>query len=288
MPPQQPSFSCRAMIHSAHRRRAALRRPLGAAMVAVQPPVEPAEQRRPPGAGPWPVGASCPAGLAGRAGRPGQLAEPERKRPDRAQRPDDGQRHDRLPGPARPVVDVEREPGRQVDELRRHDRQVVPGPLAEHGQPDPGEDPGGGDTAAGPDPLRGPGHVRLVLQVPGQPQRDVGLDRGGMVARPAVEVGPGAVLTLLGRDPPRRRGGLPGRADLQEFAQQQILGVHGDVGLEFALPPALLVLEAEQVVAGAGQRLRRGGGRLFQRPRVCDRHPLLPHLATAPLTTGGR
>src|SRR6266576_3814318 len=103
------------------------------------------------------------------------------------------------------------------------------------------------------------------------------------VAGPAVEVGPGAVLALLGRDPARRRLGLLTGADLQEFPQQHVLGVHGDVGLALALPPALPVLEAEQVVAGAGQGLRRGGGGPAPRPRVSDRHPLLPHLL-APLT----
>jgi hypothetical protein len=130
--------------------------------------------------------------------------------------------------------------------------------------------------------------VRLGRLVPSEPQRDVGLDRGGQVTGPAVEVGPGAVLALLGRDPPRRRLGLLAGADPEEFAQQQVLGVHGDVGLEFALPPALIVLEAEQVVAGAGKRLRRGGRGPPLRPRMRDRHPLLPHLTAAPLTIGGR
>ena len=41
----------------------------------------------------------------------------------------------------------------------------------------------------------------VVGVVPGQPQRDVRLDGGGEVAGTAVEVGPGAVLALLGADP---------------------------------------------------------------------------------------
>ena len=111
-------------------------------------------------------------------------------------------------GPARPVVDVQREPGGQVDQLGRHDRQVVPGPLAEQRQPDAGEHPGRLDAAAVADPGRRRRHVRGVGRVAGQPQRHVRLDRGGQVAVAAAEVRPGAVGALAGPDPPGRRRGL--------------------------------------------------------------------------------
>ena len=39
----------------------------------------------------------------------------------------------------------------------------------------------------------------------------------------------------------------------EELAQQQVLGVHGDVRLELALPPALRVLEADQGLDGSLQ-----------------------------------
>jgi hypothetical protein len=97
--------------------------------------------------------------------------------------------------------------------------------------------------------------------MPGEPQRDVGLDRRGQVTRPAEEIGPGSVAALLGCDPPARGGRLLVRADAKELAQQQVLGVHRDVGLQLPLPPALLMLEAEQVVAGTGQCGLRAGER---------------------------
>ena len=240
--------------HRPHRRGA-----LCVLLVDMQPLVQAAEHRCPPGPVRCPPASTAGlirAGLAGTAwsARTGagrrQLVQPEGQRPDRAQRPDDGQRDDRLPGPARPVIDVEREPGRKVDQFRRHDRKVIPGPLTEQGQPDPGEHPGGRDAAHGPDPLRRPGHMRRRRRVPGQPQRHVGLDRGGQVAGPSVEGRPGAVIALLGRDPPGRCPRLLVGTDAEEFPQQQVLGVHGDVGLQFALPPALLVLQAEQMLAG--------------------------------------
>src|SRR4029453_593083 len=48
--------------------------------------------------------------------------------------------------------------------------------------------------------------------------------------------------------------------DAEEPAQEQVLGVHGHVRLELALPPALLVLEAAQVVNGGSECLANGPG----------------------------
>src|SRR5581483_6050878 len=91
---------------------------------------------------------------------------------------------------------------------------------------------------------------RVARIVAGQPQRQVGLHRGGQVGRAAVEVGPGAVLPLPGPDPAGRRRDHHVVVQPEELAQQRVLGVHGHVGLELALPPPVGVLEAEQVVAG--------------------------------------
>src|SRR6266702_2284180 len=179
-----------------------------------------------------------------------ELVDGQADGPRGAERLDDGQGDDGLAGPAAPVVDVEREPGRQVDQLGRDDRQVVPGPQAGQGQPDPGEHPGRLDPALVGDPVAGQLHVRRVRLVAGQPQGQVGLHGGGQVGRAAVEVGPRAVLPLLGPDPAPRRGDHGVVVQAEELAQQQVLGVHGHVGLELALPPPVGVLQAEQVVAG--------------------------------------
>ena len=68
--------------------------------------------------------------------------------------------------------------------------------------------------------------------------------------------------------------GLLRGPDAEELAEQQVLGVHGDVGLQLALPPALAVLEAEQVAGRAVQRRRRRGGRAAvagrRRPSLAD------------------
>ena len=293
MPPQQPSRSCRAMTQSAQRRkRGPPHGPGGTARAADQGPslvgvhglVEAVEDLRPRVAG---------AVLRSDAGA--QFRDAERQLADRALRGDDRQRDDRLPGPAAPVVDVEREPGRQVDQLRRDDRQVVPGPLAEHGHPDPGEDAARLQTALGADPFGGARHVRRGRLVAGQPQRDVGLDAGRQVAGAAVEVGPGGVVTLLRADPARLGGGVHGVPGPEELAHQQVLGVHGDVGLELALPPALLVLQAEQVITGAREGLAGRVARRARRTRrahraavrhlaarVRDRHTALSFLPCEP------
>src|SRR5690606_31492886 len=78
---------------------------------------------------------------------------------------------------------------------------------------------------------------------------------------------PGPVVALLRPDPAGRLAGLVGGADAEELAEQQILGVHGDVGLQLRLPPALGRLEAEQVVA----RRLDGGGRRPGEPWRLDR-----------------
>ncbi len=200
------------------------------------------------------------AGAGRRIGRVGvQLVQGERGGAHRALGGDDGERNDGLPGPAAEVVDVQRGPRRQEDQLGRQLGEPVPGPPAEEGEPDPGEDPGLGDAALGADPVGGAGHVRGVGAVPGEPQRDVRLDGGGEVGRAAVEGGPGAVLALFAAD--EEGGGAGGGlvTDAEELAEQQVLGVHRDVGVEVPLPPALGALEAQEVVGGAGPGPLRGG-----------------------------
>ena len=207
--------------------------------------------------------------VAERAGSPAmgaaglELVDGDSDGPRGTERLDHGQRDDRLPRPAAPVVDVEREPGRQVDQLGRDDRQVVPRPQAGQGQPDPGEHAGRLDAALLGDPVPGQLHVRRVRLVAGQPQSQVGLHRGGQVGGAAVEVGPGTVVSLLGPDPAARGRDHGVVVQAEELAQQQVLGVHGHVGLELALPPPVGVLQAEQMVAGpvkgpAGEIRRRG------------------------------
>ena len=155
MPPQQPSASWRAMIHSAQRRSAARRARSGircsTLCSALSRPLKNSDQ-----------GSRWPAF----GGRPGdlrvQLVDLERQRPGGLEGRDHGEGHDRLPRPAAPVVDVQREPGRQVDDLRRDHRQVVPGPQARQRQPDAGEHAGGRHAALVDDPVGGQLHVRRV------------------------------------------------------------------------------------------------------------------------------
>ena len=112
-------------------------------------------------------------------------------------------------------------------------------------------------------------HVLGVGRVAGQAQRPVGLDRRRQLARAAVEVRPRAVGALLGADPGGRALGLVGAADAEELAQEHVLGVHRHVRLQLALPPAGVVLQREQVLAGALQRHLRLAASLYRRARTC-------------------
>ena len=119
MPPHEPSASCRATTHSAaaaQRRRAAPGRS-GGVRSACSTRSSRCERSRPGGAAGRPVAAArrCAARRARTpSGRTGRSA------------PTIGERHDRLPGPAGEVVDVEREPARQQHHLGRHRRQRRP------------------------------------------------------------------------------------------------------------------------------------------------------------------
>ena len=154
-------------------------------------------------------------GRRGRCAGP-QLVDADGQRADRPQGSHDRQRHDRLPGPAAEVVDVEGEPLRQEDQLRRQVGQVVPRPQPEQREPQPGEHAAALDSALPPDERHGRPHVRGVRVVAGELEGDVGLQRRGQVRGAALEVGPRAVGTLLRADPARcllglrRRSGCPG------------------------------------------------------------------------------
>ncbi len=149
-----------------------------------------------------------------------QLGEREGRRADRPVCGDDGQRDDGLPGPAAEGIDVEGQPPRQEHDLGRHLRQPFPRPPAEQREPDPGEDPGGGDAAGRPDPARGGHHVRGARVVARELEGDIRLDGGGQLGRSAVEGGPGAVLALVGADPFGGGLGLLLGPDPEELPEQ--------------------------------------------------------------------
>ena len=143
MPPQQPSASWRAMIQSVQRRsaarlaRAGIR---GSTLCSALSRVLNATDQ-----------ASFWSALGGRPGTAAYSSSMVngsgllglKLRHDR-------ERDDRLPGPAAPVVDVQREPGRQVDDLGRDHRQRVPRPQAGQREPHPGEHAGRGERRRSP------------------------------------------------------------------------------------------------------------------------------------------
>ena len=180
-----------------------------------------------------------------------QLVEPVRQRPHRPVGPHHGEGRHGLPPPAGERVDAHRRAAREEHQLRRQRRDVVPGPDPEQREPDVREDARVLRAAAGKDELARADHVLGVRRVAAQPQRGVGLDRGGQVARRAVEVAPAAVVALLGADPGRGQRAALVLLDAEELAQQQVLGVHRGVGLEQSAPEACGLLQREQVRAGA-------------------------------------
>ena len=182
-----------------------------------------------------------------------QLVEPERERAHRPQGFYERERDDRLPGPACEVVDVQRRVGRQQHDLGRQRRHAVPRPQPEQREPHMREDPRALESAMRADEARRGEHVLGLGRIAGQAQRPVGLDRGRQLPRSAMEVGPCAVGALLGADPGGRALRPVGTADAEELAQEHVLRVHRDVGLQLSLPPARLVLQREQALTGQPQ-----------------------------------
>ena len=159
---------------------------------------------------------------------------------------DDRQRNDRLPRPAREVVDRERKRRLQEDQLRRELRDLVPRPEAEEREPDPREDPRAADTAPLLAEAAGRREPLVVRRESGQAERRVGLERRREVGLAAPVDRPEPVGPL-----PREQlvGTAAGRVVVpqpQELEQQQVLRSHGHVGLELADPPAVGPLQAEK------------------------------------------
>ena len=70
-----------------------------------------------------------------------------------------------------------------------------------------------------------------------------------------MERRPGPVAALLRADAVRGAGQRPLVQDAKEVAEQDVLCVHGHIGLELALPPALGLLAGLEVLARQPQGL---------------------------------
>ena len=251
MPPQLPSASWRRMIHCSARRNA-LRRSSSdrVTFVLAQDPIEFLE--------PAAVG-TAGEGVELRAlSSDPQLVEAHPHRSDGPVRGEHSYGHDGLASPARKVVDVEGRRRRKENDLGRHRRKLVPFPQAEQRHPYAREDSRAFQPSRPNDVGRRPFHVGSADGVASQLQRPIGLHRGGQVGRAAIEVRPGAVVALVGADPVRRSSDRVGVAYPQELAQEQVLCIHRDVGLELALPPSLGVLDSEERADCAVEGVARG------------------------------
>ena len=125
-------------------------------------------------------------------------------------------------------------------------------------EPHPREDAGRLDAAGVADERRGAAHVLGPGRVARDPQRHVGLDRRRQVARAAVVRRPRAVRPLVRADPGRGLARGLSRLEAEEMPQEDVLGVDRHVRLELALPPAVRVLQCEQVLGRPRERRLRG------------------------------
>ena len=214
-----------------------------------------------------------------RAAREGQLLRRRRCHPQlahahglgdadlRALGHDDGERNDGAARPARQRVDVDRKPRRQQRQLHRHRRQTFPGELPEVGEEAAGEDTGARQAAVVEDELARAPQRRLVGVMSDQLEREVGLDGVVQVPRAAVVQRPAAVGGLRGQQVIGHAPFDGLRAPPHEAVEEDVLGVHRDVGLERRVPESLRTLRGQKVVAAAPNRRVEAAAQLFTRQR---------------------
>src|SRR5919198_752706 len=184
------------------------------------------------------------------------LAQVDRRPAHRTKGLDDRERDNRLPRPAGERVDRERPVGREQDDLGRHPRHPLPGPMPEEGQEALREHARARDAAFGLDELA---RARTRIDAR-QLQRGVRLDRRREVARPVEPDRPRAVVTLPREQLVRDLAVEVVRAKPEEVMPEQVLRDHRRVRLELAYPPAVRVLELEQAGRGTVD------GRVQRRP----------------------
>src|SRR5205814_69886 len=148
----------------------------------------------------------------------------------------DSQRHHRAPGPARHLVNVERKPGWQEHHLDRQSWHSTPGKLAEVGQEYTGKDLGSAQATLCQNELPGFDQRWMVSGITGQFESEIGLDRVAEMTGSSVEERPGTVIGLDCQQmlaeilvfflihPPH------------EVVEEDVLCVHGGVGLKGVVP----------------------------------------------------
>ena len=108
-------------------------------------------------------------------------------------------------------------------------------------------------------------HMRRVGIVADHLEREIGLDAGAHVERACVNERPAAMVAL---NPPKIDGDQALELEIRLFAakmpEQHVFGGNGGVGLELEAPMAVIALQGEQRLRGAGNmafedlRRRRG------------------------------
>ena len=208
--------------------------------------------------------------LAAERGRPARRARASGNRADVAQvdvrvahgpeRLRDRERDERLPRPAREVVDRERRRRRQQHELRRDRNHPLPRPLAEQREEALREEPALRDPALALD-VRACARPRVDAA---HAQRDVRLDRRREIRRAFEPDRPRSVVAHAREQLVRDSLVELRRAQSEEVVPEEMLRGHRHVRLELADPDSVVALQLEQAPRAAVDRRvearqRRGG-----------------------------
>ena len=161
--------------------------------------------------------------------------------------------------------------GGQPDQLRGHARHALPRVGAEQCEPDLGEHPRVRDATL----LADDAHAARISARRGSSPRTRSATYASIVVLRSAGASwyrrPRAVVALAGEQVADRPVADAVVGDPEECEKQHMLGGHGHVGLELARPPAGAVLQPEEMVGGALDRLPRaahGGGCALALQRV--------------------
>src|SRR5262249_6274061 len=118
--------------------------------------------------------------------------------------------------------------------------------LAEEREPDAGEGPRPRNAATLENERPRASQTRSIGRIAGELEREVALDAGGEIAWRAVVPGPGSVLALVLADVLPVAAPKLVLAGSEELSEEQVLRIHGGVGLQLGPPEPVTELLARE------------------------------------------
>src|SRR5947209_19595376 len=103
----------------------------------------------------------------------------------------------------------------------------------------------------------------MIRSVTHQLQTEISFYRGADIGRPAVINGPAAVFVLMAKNVVSALPIALGIPSPKQGVQQNVIGLEGGIGFEFAAPVAILVLLRKQAITARANRRSYTAGKIL-------------------------